>query len=211
MALYDAAPVLLLDRDGTLIEEKHYLSDPEQVVLLPGVGPCLQELAAQGARFFLVSNQSGIGRGYFSPEAAHAVNERLALLLREYNVRFTDMIFCPHTPQEACPCRKPRIGMWEYLQKTHSLDPAACIMVGDKREDMGFAATAGLALRILVLTGHGREAAAALGLALHDESCLVCNAEAHSPMYPQLVIPSFFQLKHGLELFTMSQRQSCGV
>lgn len=156
---------LLLDRDGTLIKDKHYLSDPDGVELLPGVGRALALLAAQGLRFFMVSNQSGIGRGYFAASDAEAVNRRLENLLAEQGVVLTATLFCPHAPEAGCECRKPGTGMWRELQAGYGLKPEACAMVGDKVDDMGFAAAAGLALRVLVLTGHGRKAAGRLGLA----------------------------------------------
>ena len=155
---------LLLDRDGTIIKDKHYLADPAGVELLPGVGDALAALGRQGMRFFLVSNQSGVGRGMFGLEAVLACNERLTALLAPYGVRFADMIFCPHAPEEKCSCRKPATGMWRALEQRHGLDAAACLMIGDKEEDMRFAAAAGLAGRILVLTGKGEKTAHNLGL-----------------------------------------------
>ena len=81
---------VLLDRDGTLIEDKHYLSEPSGVVLLPGVGPALARLVRAGHRLFLVSNQSGVGRGYFTEQAVAACQRRLEELLGPYGVVFTE-------------------------------------------------------------------------------------------------------------------------
>ncbi|MFQ9866240.1 MAG: HAD-IIIA family hydrolase [Bilophila wadsworthia] len=77
---------VLLDRDGTLIEDKHYLSEPSGVALLPGVGPALSRLVQAGHRLFLVSNQSGVGRGYFTEQAVVACQKRLEELLEPYGV-----------------------------------------------------------------------------------------------------------------------------
>ena len=190
---------LLLDRDGTLIKDKHYLADPAGVELLPGVGDALAVLARQGLRFFLVSNQSGVGRGMFGLEAVLACNERLAALFAPYGVSFADMVFCPHAPEEKCSCRKPATGMWQTLERRHGLDAANCLMIGDKEEDMRFAAAAGLAGRVLVLTGKGEKTARALGF---DPSADVMRVKAApaSPGHPHLIIPDFASLERAIAL-----------
>ena len=198
---------LLLDRDGTLIKDKHYLAKPSGVDLLPGVGEALGALARQGIRFFLVSNQSGIGRGMFSMEAAIACNERLAALLDRFGVRFTDMLFCPHAPENECDCRKPATGMWETLQKRHNLAAEDCLMVGDKPEDMEFGARAGLAGRALVLTGKGRATAESLGISLPLETSLLVFGAPESPKHPHLVLTGFSRLEQGIALLNRSREQ----
>lgn len=110
---------VLLDRDGTLIEDKHYLSEPSGVALLPGVGPALSRLVQAGHRLFLVSNQSGVGRGYFTEQAVVACQKRLEELLEPYGVAFTDAVWCPHAPEESCFCRKPLPGMLDELRARH--------------------------------------------------------------------------------------------
>lgn len=202
---------LLLDRDGTLIKDAHYLSRPAQVKLLPGVGPCLGALARRGLRFFLVSNQSGVGRGFFSLDAAHAANERLAQLLEPYGVSFGEMLFCPHAPEEGCDCRKPAVGMWNRLAARHSLTAEECLMVGDKGDDLLFAANAGLAFRALVLSGKGAGTARELDIALPGEGFFQVTAEPESPVYPHLVLSSFRQLERGLELLTCGRKPFCGA
>jgi len=158
---------ILLDRDGTLIEDRHYLSDPAQVTLLPGVAQALRRLSRAGCRLFVVSNQSGVGRGYFSLESAHACNARLAEILAAHDVHFTDMLLCPHSPEEGCACRKPQTGMWDMLRERYGLHAAHTAMIGDKVDDVRFGRAAGLRT-ILVLTGKGRDHAAGLGLPLPD-------------------------------------------
>jgi len=158
---------ILLDRDGTLIEDRHYLSDPAQVTLLPGVAPALRRLSLAGCRLFVVSNQSGVGRGYFSLESAHACNARLAQILAAHGAHFTDMLLCPHSPEEGCCCRKPQTGMWDMLRERHGLHAAHTAMIGDKLDDVRFGRSAGL-YAVLVLSGKGRGQAAGLGLPLPD-------------------------------------------
>ena len=154
---------VLLDRDGTLIEDKHYLSEPSGVALLPGVGPALSRLVQAGHRLFLVSNQSGVGRGYFTEQAVVACQKRLEELLEPYGVAFTDAVWCPHAPEESCFCRKPLPGMFDELRDRHGLLPETTFMIGDKLDDLGFAANAGLSAGLLVLSGNGAEHARKAG------------------------------------------------
>ena len=154
---------VLLDRDGTLIEDKHYLSEPSGVALLPGVGPALSRLVQAGHRLFLVSNQSGVGRGYFTEQAVVACQKRLEELLEPYGVAFTDAVWCPHAPEESCFCRKPLPGMFDELRARHGLLPETTFMIGDKLDDLGFAANAGLSAGLLVLSGKGAEHARKAG------------------------------------------------
>lgn len=154
---------ILLDRDGTLIEEKSYLSRPDGVKLLPGAGQALKTLQDAGCNLYLVTNQSGIGRGLFSLEHYQRVQARLKLLLAAHGVFFQDHLFCPHAPWDRCSCRKPRIGMWRELVRKHGLLPRESVMIGDKPADLEFGARAGLRCRVLVLTGYGRRTAQRLG------------------------------------------------
>lgn len=194
---------LLLDRDGTLIKDKHYLSDPKGVELLPGVADVLCGLAKQGVAFYLVSNQSGIGRGMFTADAARAVNERMASLLAPYGVYFRDMLFCPHAPEDGCDCRKPGPGMWLRLRDSYGLNPDECLMIGDKEEDMRFAAAAGLALRALVYTGKGAKTAEALGIELPGKRFLAWTARPETPAHPHFALPSFRMARKAMELVAM--------
>lgn len=163
-----ASPITaaLLDRDGTVIADKHYLADPAGVELLPGSAEGLRALALAGLRLFIVTNQSGIGRGYFSVADYHACHAALETLLEKEGVALSGSAFCPHGPEEDCDCRKPSLGMWRSLAAAHGLDPARTAMVGDKAEDILFGRRAGFAATVLVLTGKGRDAAARLHLPL---------------------------------------------
>jgi len=155
---------ILLDRDGTLIVEKHYLHDPEHVALIPGAGEALAALRRAGMKLFLVTNQSGIGRGYYSESDFQAVQARLVELLAGHGVALEGVAHCPHAPDDCCPCRKPESGLWESLCASHHLRPEETAMVGDNASDIAFGHTCGLAESILVLTGHGHRFAAELGL-----------------------------------------------
>ena len=168
----DAAPTILLDRDGTLIEDRHYLSDPAGVTLLPGVGTGLQCLSRAGCRLFLISNQSGVGRGYFTEQDVQACQIRLDTLLADYAVHLTDAVWCPHAPEENCACRKPRPGLWERLSAKHHLRANRSIMIGDKQDDLFLADQAGLAVGILVLSGKGKRQAEEAGLPVPEQGCI---------------------------------------
>lgn len=155
---------VLFDRDGTVIVDRHYLGSAEGVELIPGAGQALGLLRERGVASYLVSNQSGIGRGYFPESGWHECHARLQELLAAFGAGFDDARFCPHAPEEACLCRKPAPGMWESLRDAHGLCAARCAMVGDKVEDVLFGVNARLAAAVLVLTGKGEAAARKLGL-----------------------------------------------
>ncbi len=155
---------ILLDRDGTLIEERHYLRNPDDVALIPGAAQAMHRLTERGVRFFVVSNQSGIGRGLLTLADYQAVHERLRDLLATAGVHLTDAAFCPHTPADNCTCRKPLVGLWEQLATAHDLRPERTAMVGDKIADVAFGRAVGCAETVLVLSGHGADEAEKLGL-----------------------------------------------
>lgn len=129
--------LVLLDRDGTLIEHVHYLCDPEQVRLLPGAVEALTVLKARGYRLVLISNQSGVGRGYFAAAAVEAVNQRMQELLGPAALDL--MLYCPHEPQAACDCRKPRTGMVMEACRRLGASLDGAVMVGDSDCDMQLA------------------------------------------------------------------------
>ncbi len=125
----------LLDRDGTLIEHIPYLSDPDQVRLLPGTAEGLKSLQEQGYWLVLVSNQSGVGRGYFDCGQVEAVNERMQQLLLAQGIGLDLLLYCPHAPEAACGCRKPSPGMAEQAMQTLP-STGTGLVVGDSDCDM---------------------------------------------------------------------------
>lgn len=147
-------PAIFLDRDGTIIEEKNYLSDPAEVTLLPGAAEGLRSLSRHSFPLVVVSNQSGIGRGFFSASQAQAVQDRLKELLAQECVTIAGWYMCPHEPGANCSCRKPLPGMIRAAARDLSLNPLESFMIGDKRCDIDLAAAIG-ATGILVTTGHG--------------------------------------------------------
>lgn len=138
--------------------DKHYLRDPQEVELLPGAVEGLTLLQAAGCALVVLSNQSGVGRGYFDTACVDAVNARLDALLRQQGVRLTGILYCPHAPETQCLCRKPAPGLaHEAARRWHLeslLRAGRCVSVGDKMSDVLLGQ--GLGGRgVLVLTGKG--------------------------------------------------------
>ncbi|PWR10743.1 haloacid dehalogenase, partial [Micromonospora acroterricola] len=143
-ALYDA---VLLDRDGTLVEDVPYNGDPEKVRPVPGARPALDRLRAEGLRLAVVTNQSGLARDLFTERQMHAVNARIEELLGP----FDDWAICPHDETDGCACRKPAPGLVHAAARSLGTTPHRCVMVGDIGRDMTAALAAG-ATGILVPT-----------------------------------------------------------
>lgn len=136
--------IAFLDRDGTLIENAHYLSDPDGVRLLPGTLEGLLDLKKRGFRLVLVSNQSGVGRGYFPESAVERVNQRLQELLAPHGAELELLLYCPHAPEADCRCRKPRPGMVQAACQKLGVGLEGCIVVGDSDCDIQLAESLGL-------------------------------------------------------------------
>ena len=143
---------VFFERDGTLIYDYGYLSDTAKVRPYKCVPQALKLLQQAGYHLFIVSNQSGIGRGYFTEKQALDVNNRLVQLLRP--ARFDEMVFCPHAPNEKCTCRKPLPKLGQQLARKHHIDLSHSFMIGDKKSDVEFGHALGCR-SILVKTANG--------------------------------------------------------
>ena len=139
------AGLVLVDRDGTLIRDVPFLSDPDQVELLPGVAAGLAQLQAAGFRIAIVSNQQGIGLGYFGAPEFIAVNRRIFRELAPHRVRISRVYFCPHSFADDCDCRKPKPGMLLRAMRDFKVGPDRCFFIGDTPGDMEAGAAAGCA------------------------------------------------------------------
>jgi heptosyltransferase-2 len=154
---------LILDRDGTMIVNKHYLSDPEGVQLEATVLEALTIAKQHGWKIVVISNQSGVARGLFSVEQVERVNARMLQLLAAQGVRIDGVWFCPHHPTEgtvpehsvSCNCRKPGSGMVDEAARTLGFNPRRSVVVGDHLDDYLLGRGIG-AQSLLVRTGHGR-------------------------------------------------------
>lgn len=150
-------PAVFFDRDGTLIDERGYLGDPSKIRFYPSAVPALRRLSKAGYRVVIVSNQSGVARGYFSLAEMKAVHARFIELLRKDGVRLDGAYFCPHAPDGGCRCRKPRPGMPRQAARELGIDLRRSFVVGDQLRDIAMARAVG-ARGVLVLTGGGRAA-----------------------------------------------------
>lgn len=146
---------VFLDRDGTLIEEKDYLHRPEEVVIFPGVGAALKRLQAAGFKLFIVTNQSGVGRGYFPIEDVHRVHEHLAREFSKDDVSIEKFYIAPEAPDVPSRGRKPSPQFLFDARDEFGIDLAQSYMIGDKLIDIECGWNAGVKKSILVLTGYG--------------------------------------------------------
>ncbi len=156
-------PAVFLDRDGTLVVEKGYLCRPGDVELIPGVGRALRELAEAGFLRVVVTNQSGVARGYFGRHAVAEVHEAIRRLLRARGADVDAWYVCPHHPAFTgpCGCRKPETGLLDRAARDLGIDLARSWVVGDKVSDVELARRAGCRAA-LVRTGYGRRTEAEL-------------------------------------------------
>jgi len=153
----EEARAIFLDRDGTLIEEKNYLRRPEDVVILPGAGAALGRLRRAGFRLFIVSNQSGVGRGFFTLDDVAKVNARVAADLAADGVRFEKIYIAPEAPDQPSRGRKPSPQFLFDARDEFGLHLEESYFVGDKWIDLECGWSAGVKKSILVRTGYGRE------------------------------------------------------
>lgn len=150
----DSIPVVVLDRDGTVIEDRHYIRLETDVVFYRGAADALKQIQAKGYPIFLVSNQSGVGRGWIRDDEFQKVHRRFVDGLAEAGVVFDSIAYCFHAPEENCPCRKPRAGLVPQVFQGKPIDWKRSFVVGDHLPDVGLAETLG-ATPCLVLTGKG--------------------------------------------------------
>ncbi len=155
-------PAVFLDRDGTINEQMGYVNHLDRFVLLPGVGAAIRRLNEAGLPVVVVSNQSGVARGYFPEELVGRVNRKMIDELAAEGARLDGIYYCPHHPRAEspdyridCDCRKPRPGLILRASEELGLDPARSFVVGDRISDIEAARRVG-ARAVLVLTGYGR-------------------------------------------------------
>jgi D-glycero-D-manno-heptose 1,7-bisphosphate phosphatase len=148
---------IFLDRDGTVIQEKEYLHRPEQVAILPGAAAALRRLREAGFRLFIVSNQSGVGRGRFTLEDVARVHARLAVELARDGARFDRIYVAPEAPEQPSRARKPSPQFLLDARDEFGLRLEDSFFVGDKMIDLECGWNAGVRKSILVRTGYGRE------------------------------------------------------
>jgi D-glycero-D-manno-heptose 1,7-bisphosphate phosphatase len=145
---------VLLDRDGTLVAERNYLARAEDLKLLPATVRGLRLLNNLGLGLVVLTNQSGLKRGYFDQGALDAIHARLIRLLSDGGVSLARIYVCPHGPEDRCNCRKPETGLAQRAAADLNFDPATAFVIGDKPCDIELGRRLN-ATTFLVRTGYG--------------------------------------------------------
>jgi histidinol-phosphate phosphatase family protein len=146
-------PAIFLDRDGVMVVEKDFLIDVEDIEFYPETIGALAAIN-DGYLKIVVSNQSGIARGYFSSDDVNRLNSKISRLLQEHGIHIDAWLFCPHGPEDNCSCRKPRPGMIRESADRMDVDLDKSWLIGDKSSDIETGKNAGIKT-ILVKTGYG--------------------------------------------------------
>lgn len=153
---------VFLDRDGTVIQERGYLNHPDALELISGAADAVALLNRSGFKIIVVSNQSGVARGYFPEDLLQSLHQKMSALLAKRGARLDAIYYCPHHPcageppyRKDCDCRKPKTGMLERAAEEFPIDVAQSYLVGDKMSDMQTAKNAGCKA-VLVMTGYGK-------------------------------------------------------
>jgi D-glycero-D-manno-heptose 1,7-bisphosphate phosphatase len=156
---------VFLDRDGTMVVEKGYITVPEAVELYPGVPEAVRALKDAGWKVVVFTNQGAVAKGLITEEELAGIHERMLMMLGAEGAALDGVYFCPHHPEGSveayavdCDCRKPKPGLLEQAARDHDLDLAQCVVVGDTPRDLQAGRAVG-AKTVLVLTGHGAETA----------------------------------------------------
>jgi len=147
---------VFLDRDGTINEEVIYLSCVEQFRLLPGAGDAIRSLNQRGWPVIVITNQSGLARGYFSDKELSLVHLKMKAALNREGAHLDGVYVCPHQPEDGCSCRKPGTALFEQAAQEFDIDLSKSYAIGDKMTDLLPGARLGCRT-VLVLTGHGQE------------------------------------------------------
>ncbi len=154
---------VFLDRDGVICREEGYISDPRRLQLLPGSGDAIRLFNRNAITTVVITNQSGVARGFFPEGAIAEMNRAMTERLEEQGACLDGIYYCPHHPEgiiesfrKVCDCRKPATGLLTRAARDHGIDLSRSYLVGDKRSDMECACRAGVK-GILVLTGYGAE------------------------------------------------------
>jgi D-glycero-D-manno-heptose 1,7-bisphosphate phosphatase len=145
---------VFLDRDGTMAEEVGYLNHVDRFRMFPFTAPAVRRLKDAGLAVVVVTNQSGVARGYFPEELVREVNGRMLRELQAVGASVDGVYYCPHSSTDGCDCRKPRTGMIERAAQEHHLDIGRSYVVGDRYGDMELAFGAGCKA-VFVRTGYG--------------------------------------------------------
>jgi len=147
-------PAVFLDRDGTIAEEVGYLNHINRFHMFPFAAQAIRRLNQAKLPVIVITNQSGVGRGYFPESLVGAVHELMTTQLAKGGAHIDALYYCPHKGDDACACRKPKPGMLERAAREHSLDLRRSFIVGDRYGDIELARSI-KARAIMVRTGYG--------------------------------------------------------
>ena len=164
--------LVIADRDGTLIEDMHYLSDPQQVSVIPGVLSAIKLFEKSNIDLIVCTNQSGVARGYFDEKSVQLVNSRCQSLIDPDKKILKHFFYCPHGPADKCNCRKPLTGMVKEFLEKNNANYDRIYVVGDRFSDLEFGINV-QALPVLVLTGKGNNTRASREFSKIQHLCVV--------------------------------------
>jgi D,D-heptose 1,7-bisphosphate phosphatase len=162
---------IFIDRDGTINVDVHYLDNPDKFEMYPCVGEGVKKLKENGFKIIVITNQSGIARGYFTEKQLKNIHERMKKEFQKFGIVLDGIYYCPHHPDDNCNCRKPKTGLFEKAIKEHNIDVKKSYVVGDKILDIGAGKKIG-ATAILIPEPHVR-----------DELLSKKNEWKHNPNY----------------------------
>ena len=191
--LMNTRAAVFLDRDGTLNEDRGYVTAVEDFVLLPGVCEGIARLNQEGFLVIVITNQSALARGLMTEEDLSRLHEHFADLLRRAGAHVDAWYFCPHHPEAGCECRKPRPGMIQEAVRDFGLDVSRCFFVGDKESDLEAAQSAEVA-GVLVKTSPYAEQALA---AHHGGKFPIAHIAESFPQAIRWMIQAAIQRKSG--------------
>jgi D-glycero-D-manno-heptose 1,7-bisphosphate phosphatase len=156
-------PTVFLDRDGVInVDSPSYIKIPEEFFFIPDSAEAVALLSQNGFNVILITNQSMINRKISTLHDLEAIFETMKSGIGKRGGQIHDIFYCPHTPEEGCPCRKPAPGMINLACKKYAIDPSTSFMVGDSAKDIECARNAGVGNAVLVQTGNGIKAAESL-------------------------------------------------
>ncbi|ORU90615.1 MAG: D-glycero-beta-D-manno-heptose-1,7-bisphosphate 7-phosphatase [Cycloclasticus sp. symbiont of Poecilosclerida sp. M] len=148
---------IILDRDGVInLDSDEYVKSPDEWLPIDSSIQAIALLHKAGHRIFVATNQSGIGRGYYTTNILHEMHQKMHSIIHQAGGKITDIAFCPHAPEDNCACRKPKAGLLKDLAIRNSIDLKKALVIGDSLRDLQAADKVG-ANAFLVLTGRGKK------------------------------------------------------
>lgn len=162
-------PIIALDRDGVInVDSPAYIKSPDEWHAIAGSLEAIARLSQAGFPVFVLTNQSGVGRGLYTRATLSAIHAKMQRAVMDHGGQIAHIFYCPHTPLDRCDCRKPKAGLFDQLMQYAHCQGADIIMVGDSLRDLQAANTARCQKTVLVKTGHGQATLAAHA----DDPCL---------------------------------------